>query len=219
MRETKDSMLISPQMRAFESGDLKPIYLNGNLIFFKEASQWIQYFIAQCGTNTTTSGHLYQQKFWWTSADAQLDIFLPKADKNFKTHKNKWSRRKMWNEASLLRLRKLNSNCLVSWLRSVLELGEDAWSSNIGIMLRPTAQCTVSTLAWLCCWTNWANVHNISTSCHSTILPHTWKLAASPHRSWNIPPLHCDAARFQHSAFGNKLTSPNLLIFTLIFSR
>ena len=76
MRETKDSMLISPQRRAFESGDLKPIYLNGNLIFFKEASQWIQYFIAQCGTNTTTSGHLYQQKFWWTwHADAQLDIF------------------------------------------------------------------------------------------------------------------------------------------------
>ena len=64
MRETKDLMLISPQRRAFESGDLKPIYLNGNLIFFKEASQWIQYFIAQCGTNTTTSGHLYQQKFW-----------------------------------------------------------------------------------------------------------------------------------------------------------
>ena len=63
---------------------------------------------------------------------------FPKADENFKTHKNKWSRRKMWNEASLLSLRKLNSNCLVSWFRSVLELGEDAWSSNIGIMLRPT---------------------------------------------------------------------------------
>ena len=59
-----------------------------------------------------------------------------KADENFKTHKNKWSRRsKMWNEAPLLRLQKLNSNCLVSWLLSALELGEDAWSSFIGIML------------------------------------------------------------------------------------
>ena len=110
---------------------------------------------------------------------------FPKADENFKTHKNKWSRRsKMWNEAPLLRLQKLNSNCLVSWILSALELGEDAWSSVIGIMLRPTAQCALLR-------TNWANVHNISTSCHSTILPHTWKLAASTHRSWNIPPLWC----------------------------